>query len=111
MLPTSVAVEVHNDIAARQVRMVPTPPRSVRTVVTALRMAEWIIPSPDKVVPDPRMAERINPSPNMIMTDPRTAEKVCMGPKKVAMGPRIMRMVAMCPLSTTPDTSSIQFCA
>ena len=80
MLPTSVAVEVHNDIAARQVRMVPTPPRSVRTVVTDPMMAERVTLGPNKVVTDPRMAERINPSPNMIMTDPRTAEKVCMGP-------------------------------
>ena len=54
MLPTSVAVEVHNDIAARQVRMVPTPPRSVRTVVTDLRMAERITPGLNKVVTDPR---------------------------------------------------------
>ena len=75
--------------------MVPTPPRSVRTVVTDLRMAERITPGLNKVVPDPKMTERINPSPNMIMTDPRTAEKVCMGPQKVAMGPRITRMVAM----------------
>ena len=44
-----MAVEVHNDIAARQVRMVPTPPRSVRTVVTDLRMAERITPSPNNV--------------------------------------------------------------
>ena len=39
--------------------MVPTPPRLVRTVVTVLRMAERIIPGPNKVVTVLRMAKRI----------------------------------------------------
>ena len=74
-------------------------------------VAERVTPGPNKVVTDPRMAERITPGPNMIVTDRRMAEKVCMVPKKAAMGPRIIRMVATCLILTTPDTSSIQFCA
>ena len=68
-----MAVEVHNDIAARQVRMVPTPPRSVRTVITDLRMAERVTLGPNKVVTDSRTAERITPSPNKVVTVLRMA--------------------------------------
>ena len=46
--------------------MVPTPPRSARTVVTNPRMAERITTGQNKVMTDSRMDERITTDPNMI---------------------------------------------
>ena len=74
--------------------MVPTPPRSVRTVVTDQRMAERVTQGPNKVVMVLRMAERITTGPEKIVTDSRMAEKIC-------MGPRTTSLCAMCRNSTT----------
>ena len=51
--------------------MVPTPPRSARTVVTNPRMAERIT----TVMTDSRMDERVPTDPNMIVTDPRGSSR------------------------------------